>query len=45
MKKINVKKVPGPKLKNSRNNTNSACCNYYSAIDFSWGINNDANWR
>ena len=41
----NVKKVPGPKLTNRRNNANSTCCNDYSVVDFSWGINNDANRR
>ena len=43
--KKNVKKVPGPKLKNSRNYTYSIGCNHYSVIDFSWNINNDVNWR
>ena len=43
--KKNVKKVPCPKLKNSRNYAYSTCCNYYSVINFSWNINNDVNWR
>ena len=28
----NVKKVPGPKLKNSRNYTYSTCCNYSTKL-------------
>ena len=28
----NVKKVPGPKLTNSRNYTYSACCNYCTKL-------------
>ena len=39
------KKVPGPKLKNSRNYTYSACCDYNCVANISRNINNDVNRR
>ncbi len=43
--KKNVKKVPGPKLKNSRNYAYSTCGNDNCFAHISRNINNDVNWR
>ena len=40
-----LKKVPGPKLKNSRNHAYSTCCDYNRVVNISRNINTDVNRR